>query len=606
MPGSTLELTRYIPPFLKNFLHHRTPSYIQRLPVDLWIDEIFIHLTIEDVICLRRVNKTLFLITHEPIIWKRFLVRLSIPIPPLRPSLRWSLDLTSFQIEQLVAKAICADDNWRRLSPKLSHTRIVFAFYEVLEMKLLPGGQYMVASVKDTASRRFYICIFCLEHPDPNFPPLARLPLPTKAFNIEARFLPWHEGRPGIMIMYSQRTPEDGHLRGYDLSELSARPEVDPPYPLRHDCLCTFVDMEALELLSDPSITRKSQAFRERAAALPQPFQYVIHFVSNAPIEQPSLFESDGRPFAAVVQRPNEIVIMDLLTNQLSSIKCPRIPAFDNAEHKIRAVRVLPKQNQVLVIRTLRLRKIDQHQDQHTMELHTLPDAGVLGVVSLPDDYALITNRNATSIHISDNYEPLIGPDHPFKHDPKARPPPLSIYVCGEELEGMEHFNIDPVLSYDGYWFYDLEWYVEQATVKDPKYGVRIIPGVYRALVYTVPCDDRSDMPKIKSLGRYFNTQYQRADYPYGHPPQGDLSVVRQRYLRPEHEHVPFRLNSNTFQHIAETGCSAITWDESTGRVCVATQKNLKFLIMDIKQTLAPDDRFAQWRRLQTMLNSEL
>lgn len=89
--------------------------------------------------------------------------------------------------------------------------------------------------------------------------------------------------------------------------------------------------MEALELLSDPSITRKSQAFRERAAALPQPFQYVIHFVSNAPIEQPSLFESDGRPFAAVVQRPNEIVIMDLLTNQLSSIKCPRIPAFDNA-----------------------------------------------------------------------------------------------------------------------------------------------------------------------------------------------------------------------------------------------------------------------------------
>lgn len=240
------------------------------------------------------------------------------------------------------------------------------------------------------------------------------------------------------------------------------------------------------------------------------------------------------------------------------------------------------------------------------MELHTLPDAGVLGVVSLPDDYALITNRNATSIHISDNYEPLIGPDHPFKHDPKARPPPLSIYVCGEELEGMEHFNIDPVLSYDGYWFYDLEWYVEQATVKDPKYGVRIIPGVHRALVYTVPCDDRSDMPKIKSLGRYFNTQYQRVDYPHGHPPQGDLSVVRQRYLRPEHEHVPFRLNSNAFRNIAETGCSAITWDESTGRVCVATQKNLKFLIMDIKQTLAPDDRFAQWRRLQTMLNSEL
>lgn len=59
MPGSTLELTRYIPPFLKSFLHHTTPCYIQKLPVDLWIDEIFIHLTIEDVICLRRVSSSL-------------------------------------------------------------------------------------------------------------------------------------------------------------------------------------------------------------------------------------------------------------------------------------------------------------------------------------------------------------------------------------------------------------------------------------------------------------------------------------------------------------------------------------------------------------------
>lgn len=116
-------------------------------------------------------------------------------------------------MEQLVVKAICADDNWRRISPKLSSSRVVFAFNQVIEMKLLPGGQYMVASMQDTSRHRFFICIFCLDHPESNFPPLARLPLPSKAINLEARFLSYG-GKQGIMIMYSQRSPENGHLHG--------------------------------------------------------------------------------------------------------------------------------------------------------------------------------------------------------------------------------------------------------------------------------------------------------------------------------------------------------------------------------------------------------
>ncbi|KAE9401917.1 hypothetical protein BT96DRAFT_572810 [Gymnopus androsaceus JB14] len=603
MPVST-DLTRFITPFLKKIIPHNDSCFIQNIPLDVWVDKITTYLTIEDVICLRRVNKMLFLITHEPIIWKRFLVRLSIPIPPLRPSLRWSWDSHSFQIEQLVAKAICTDDNWRRLSPKLSHTRVIFAFNEVLEMKLLPGGQYMVASVKDSSSRRFYICIFCLDHPEPNYPPLARLPVPSKAFNLEARFLP-HEGRQGITIMYSQRSPEDGHLRGYDLSEWSARPDLDSPYPLRHDCICTFVDMEALELLSDPSVNRMSRTFRERAAALPKPFQLMIHFVSNAPVEHSSLFEADGKPFAALVQKPNEIVIMDLTSNQLSSIKCLRIDDFNAAEHKIRAIRVLPKQNQVLVVRTIRLRKLDEKQDQHLVELYTLPNAGELGVESQPDQYILITNRNAHSIHLSDNYDPPRGIDHPFLHDPNARPPPLSIYVCGEQLEGTEHINIDPELSFDGRWVYNLEWLHEQTTIHDAQYGLRVIPGVRRALVYTVPLDDRSDNPKIRSLSRYFNPNFHLEDYPHGAEPEGDLSVLRKRYLRPAEEYTAFKFNSTMFKTIAETGFSAIAWDESTGRICIATQKTMKFLIMDVKMIVPPDDRFAQWRKLQSMMNDE-
>ncbi|KAJ3995485.1 hypothetical protein F5050DRAFT_1573460 [Lentinula boryana] len=605
MPSS-IQLTRYIP-FLKRLFPQKDPVFIQKLSVDIWLDDIFIYLTIEDVICLRRVNKTLFLMTHEPIIWKRFLVRLPVPIPPLRPTLRWSLDLTGFQIEQLVAKAITADDNWRRISPKFSSSTLEFAFYEILELKLLPGGQYMVASVKDTASRRFYICIFCLDHPDPDFPPLARHSVPTRAFNIEARFLTWAD-RPGIMVFYSMRLPEDGKLRGYNLSELSNNPNVDPPYPIRHECVSMFVDMTALEVLSDPSITRKSQKFRDRAAKLSQPFRMAIHFVSNSPVEFPSLFEFDGRPFAAVVSGPEEIILMNLTTHQLSSIKCQRIPFFDYADHKICAIRVLPKQNQVLVIRSLRLRKLEgvryRPQDRHTMELHTLPDAGELGVLSLPDEYIMLDDGNVASVHISDSYEPLRGADHPFPHDPNARPLPLSVYVCWEDLGGMQQINVHPLLSYDERWYYDLEWNHTQATVKDPEHHVRVIPGVRRALLYTVPRNDRSDKPKIKTLGRYCNPYSHNVEYPHGFPPEGDFSVVRYRYVRPTHDYAPIKCCSPAFDNIAETGCTAITWDESTGRVCMATQKNMKFLILDVRKMVTPDGRFAQWRRLQAMTNN--
>ncbi|KAJ3723589.1 hypothetical protein DFJ43DRAFT_648646 [Lentinula guzmanii] len=605
MPGS-IQLSRYIP-FLKSLFPQKNPV-IQKLSVDVWLDDIFIYLTIEDVICLRRVNKTLFLMTHEPIIWKRFLVRLPVPIPPLRPTLRWSLDLTGFQIEQLVAKAMIADDNWRRISPVFSWSRPEFAFYEVLELKLLPGGQYMVASVKDSASRRFYICIFCLDHPDPNFPPLARHSVPSRAFNIEARFLTW-EDRPGIMIFYSMRLPEDGKLRGYDLSELSNNPNVEPPYPIRHESVSMFVDMTALEVLSDPSITRRSQAFRSRAAMLSQPFRKAMHFISDCPIEFPSLFEFDGRPFAALVSGPEEIVLINLATSQVSSIKCQRIPFFDYAEHKICAFRVLPKQNQVLVIRSLRLRKLERDhryrpQDRHTMELHILPDAGQLGVMSLPEEYIMLDDGNVASVHISDSYEPLRGDDHPFLHDPNARPLPLAVYMCWEDLGGVEQINVHPLLSYDQRWYYNLDWNQTQATVKDPEHHVRVIPGVQRALMYTVPLDDRSDKPKIKTLGRYCNPYSHDVAYPHGFPPEGDFSVLRYRYVRPTKDYAPIKCSSNVFQHIAEKGCNAITWDESTGRVCMATQKNMKFLILDVRKIVAPDDRFAQWRRLQAMANN--
>jgi hypothetical protein len=154
------------------------------------------------------VNKAFFLLTHEPIIWKRFLERMNIPIPPLRPTFRYSLQATDFEVEQLVTRAISLDDNWRKIYPEICRRQITNAHNNVLDMKLLPGGKYLVASVKDAASYRYYITIFLLDHPS-GHKVLARVPTDAKAHHLQAKYMTFN-GKQGIMIAYIRRTFKNG------------------------------------------------------------------------------------------------------------------------------------------------------------------------------------------------------------------------------------------------------------------------------------------------------------------------------------------------------------------------------------------------------------
>ena len=159
-------------------------------------------------ISIRQVNKAFYLLTHEPIIWKRFLSQLTIPLPPIRPTFRYALEATDFEIEQLVTRAISLEDNWRQTHPKIVRTRALLARYVVLELKLLPGGKYLVASVKDVDSHRFYIVVFCLDHP--NGPrPLARFPTKAKALHLQAKYMRY-QGAQVIMIAFVCRWFTEG------------------------------------------------------------------------------------------------------------------------------------------------------------------------------------------------------------------------------------------------------------------------------------------------------------------------------------------------------------------------------------------------------------
>lgn len=141
-------------------------------------------------------------------IWKRFLRNINIPLPPLRPTFKYTLDATGYEIEQLVTRAISLEFNWRKNYPDVTNSQIVLAHYKVLELKLLPGGKYLVASVKDSCSYRFFIMVFCLDHPN-GYQALARAPTKSRAYDLQAKYVTYNSGsgpEQGIMIAYIHRT----------------------------------------------------------------------------------------------------------------------------------------------------------------------------------------------------------------------------------------------------------------------------------------------------------------------------------------------------------------------------------------------------------------
>ena len=63
MPGTT-GLTAYLPKFLLSRFRRNSPCFILRVPFDVHVNEIFIYLHVEDIICLRRVRYSIYLLRY--------------------------------------------------------------------------------------------------------------------------------------------------------------------------------------------------------------------------------------------------------------------------------------------------------------------------------------------------------------------------------------------------------------------------------------------------------------------------------------------------------------------------------------------------------------
>ena len=128
---------------------------------------------------------------------------MNIPLPPLRPSFRYTHDATDYEIEHIVTRAISLDDNWRQGKSRIRTNKFIETPYQVLDLVMVPGGKFLIASVKDQPGYRFYLTLYAMDHPK-GARALARIPTVSKAYFLKAKYVEW-KGQRGIMIVYCRR-----------------------------------------------------------------------------------------------------------------------------------------------------------------------------------------------------------------------------------------------------------------------------------------------------------------------------------------------------------------------------------------------------------------
>jgi hypothetical protein len=149
------------------------------------------------------VNRLYRALSYHPVVWKRFLPIMPMPLPPLPPTNKHDMThLTGLDAEAVISRAISLEDNWRCDDPTPYRIDAFTSLHHVQNITIVPGGHYLVAS--ERAGDQHSIVLYSTEHPRYAAVPLARLATMLPAEEIRVRY-EHHRGHPGIMISFIQR-----------------------------------------------------------------------------------------------------------------------------------------------------------------------------------------------------------------------------------------------------------------------------------------------------------------------------------------------------------------------------------------------------------------
>ncbi|PIL27995.1 hypothetical protein GSI_09846 [Ganoderma sinense ZZ0214-1] len=331
----------------------KMPSMSSRvLNDDVILDHILPNLDLKDILAVRQVSDQMRQCSNQPAVWKRILANTGHRLPPLPPTARYSLaNLSRFEAERLYTRSVSLPTQWDQDQPRCVRRWEIDAQRKVLEMALLPGGQYLVASVRDRNPTRHSIEVFASDFQYSMGFPFARFTTPTKAFNLRAKYLTF-QGQPGIVIAYIRRDYRREKFKSeFDVNRIM--PDSDWfSSKVKYECVVLHVPLKSLEHLFNNDVPWDCREYHTRARQQPRPFQVLTEITSRARMSVPVIDEDrNGTPFVAVLKHPDRIVYKNLDGGLGCTMYCEPHPTYDQLPHAIMAFTFLRHQHQFLLVR---------------------------------------------------------------------------------------------------------------------------------------------------------------------------------------------------------------------------------------------------------------
>ncbi|EPS99328.1 hypothetical protein FOMPIDRAFT_1147454 [Fomitopsis schrenkii] len=556
--------------------------------------------------------------SHHRIVWKRFLLKSGVPIHPLPPTSRHSLpNLSGLDAERLLLRATSLEKNWSSPNTRIIDSWGFTSFYTVFSMTTVPGGQYLIASVgtsTGTSGDRYVdysLVVYVMDHPLGGAHAIARTRTRTKAYHLKARYTTIR-GRRCIAIAYVRR---DWGRRGdrenpnhpVDVSLWSGDHEIDAPIPIKYECVALEVPLECLETLSDPRLVPGTPEWIAHAQAQPKPFRYLTIVRTRSQLMYPDIDELFGKPYLAVVQRPNSIVFHNLEGGPSGKLTCP-VPELpqQHLTAKIFNIRLLPIDNAVLVVRRLDGYTRGSYCKTMLEMYHAIPtDAptpagGKREWTRQPFEWEELESHDFIDCTISDHGIPTRLDDSALPELYSAIdsmvPRPLTLFLrTGRDADlhrwvmFPERREAAPPPSPDahksaarhaqtyGAWHYRFD-HIHETILTKAGTGAelrahRALPGSLRSIIYSVPKEDITDAPPVRAIGRQWCRHSQ--------------SLAAAMPLFEEQAENGVQDTPNTFAWVdlprgldfGDVGC--MLWDETIGRLFLASKTLEEVYVLD-------------------------
>ncbi|KIJ53972.1 hypothetical protein M422DRAFT_24966 [Sphaerobolus stellatus SS14] len=558
-------------------------------------------LSARDILSLRRTNRWFKALTQAAGIWIFKCRILKIPFPILQVPTTFYYQLFRSVIpEEFVCRNLYYEKNWRRTNP-ICVPATFHGMGQTIDVKILPGGHYIVCLAKDPSSYLHAVILWDLgdvDHPVP----LLLYAFHGPIYKFDAIFA-W----VGADISIVLATAED-FLPCVGIKRVSVH-----YIPLRHIPLYTGLSDGSKNFLSGSTYGNLWYQHNTK---------YEIDILS--------LSYCGSEPVLFMVHRPSVVLVHYLLQKKDGRLKLP--PLHDSPTN-ICAIKVLPMQDSVLVARVAVAR--DRIPDFFLeMYQYPIPDSEHNKNFAIPIETQRINARgldafyfsNADSawfMNINDTEGRLPGPMSMI-------PPPISCFATTNNPRGFVHTLLKPVFIPG---FYTTAPLTKE---KLPRYEYHlpfarptrlswtsnfarpvVLPGAFRSIVLmylpnqTPPSERRPRCREPFQVARMtvystqdpeyefampYSTGYEQRTLPL--PPTGISSMKDdkpvKRHLQTLHtefveeDTLPFEERSLRLpdipMEIAESmmhGTTAVAFDEICGRMCITTNGSHDVHVLD-------------------------